>query len=50
MSVAEPEKFLREEFPRSDGDIIESADGQTCCRGGAKTNACCVRRPVSGRR
>jgi uncharacterized protein (TIGR00369 family) len=33
MSVAELEKFLREEFPQafSDGDItIESADGQTC--------------------
>ena len=32
MSVAELEKFLREEFPQafSDGDItIESADGQT---------------------
>src|SRR4029450_4174519 len=33
MSVAELEKFLREEFPQafSDGDItIESADGETC--------------------
>jgi uncharacterized protein (TIGR00369 family) len=33
MSVAELEKFLREEFPQafSDGNItIESADGQTC--------------------
>jgi hypothetical protein len=33
MSVAELERFLREEFPQafSDGDItIESADGETC--------------------
>jgi uncharacterized protein (TIGR00369 family) len=33
MSVAELEKFLREEFPQafSDGDItIERADGETC--------------------
>ena len=33
MSVAELEKFLRDEFPQtfSDGDItIESADGETC--------------------
>src|SRR5438067_6521830 len=33
MSVAELEKFLREEFPQafSDGDItIESADGEAC--------------------
>ena len=33
MSVAELEKFLREEFPQafSDGEItIESADGETC--------------------
>ena len=33
MSVAELEKFLREEFPQafSDGDItLESADGETC--------------------
>ena len=47
MSVAELEKFLREEFPQafSDGDItIESADGETCLlRRRYRRAACCVR-------
>ena len=46
MSVAELEKFLREEFPQAfgGGDItIERADGEAACCGDAMTSACCVR-------
>ena len=45
MSVAELEKFLREEFPQafSDGDItIESADGETCLLRRRYDDACCA--------